>query len=127
MAADTQILENWCLIHYCTLNGREETKTHWKNELWAHLDNIASKHIKGKDSGDTKRKAIIEAFEIEDLTDVELCANKIMRKFLTEKIDITQDGLLRLANGFVSDVCRMITAIVEGFEGNAIHDYIETI
>ena len=28
-----QIVENWCLIHYCTLTGRVQTKEHWKKEL----------------------------------------------------------------------------------------------
>lgn len=41
-----QIVENWCLIRYCTLSNRTETKNHWQNELSGHLINIYKMKIK---------------------------------------------------------------------------------
>ena len=37
-----QIIENWCLVKYCTLYDNENrNKYHWKQELKAHLYNIS--------------------------------------------------------------------------------------
>lgn len=41
-----QILENWCLIRYCTLSNREQTKKHWQDELYAHITNLFQIRLK---------------------------------------------------------------------------------
>ena len=47
-ALTNQIIENWCLIKYCTLYDNENrNKNHWKQELRAHLYNIYEMKIKG--------------------------------------------------------------------------------
>ncbi len=32
-----QILTNWCLVHFCSITKRTQTKEHWIGELRGHL------------------------------------------------------------------------------------------
>ena len=39
-----QIIENWCLVHYCTVVGQSEYKKHWTDEL---IDVLATPNNEG--------------------------------------------------------------------------------
>jgi hypothetical protein len=88
-----QIIENWCLIRFCTLSRRTQTKEHWKDELRAHMLNIGGLDIKGNNKVDKRLKAIYEGFNMRDL--IGECSDRIFLyiegKFNKENIDINNN------------------------------------
>lgn len=84
-----QIIENWCLVHYCTLTNRTMTKEHWAKELRTHMTNIALTPIKGNNSADTRKKAIKEGLNVIELfKGPEIINNVIYQKFTDENINV---------------------------------------
>lgn len=85
-----QIIQNWCLVHYCTLINREALKKHWKeDELQTYLTKCASYKIDGNNSVKGRLKALNEVWAERDFaTDVN-CINLIVNtKFRKEHIDV---------------------------------------
>ena len=83
-----QIIENWCLIHYCTLTNRSQTKEHWKDELKAYLKRLIRLSIKNNDFK-TRLKAAKEGFNESDMyVSEELLFSFVKDKFKTEKIEL---------------------------------------
>lgn len=122
-----QILENWMLVRYCTLVGRTETKKHWKSELWTHLNNIATKKIKGKDSDDAKRSAINQALDICDAFEAELNSHKVSPKFYSEGILVDNETKLLIAKDFVNDIPNMVNCILSMHKGFDVDGYLDSI
>lgn len=78
-----QIVENWCLVRYCTLNNQTILKKHWQDELYAHCDNIFKMKI---DSN--KFSAIKESWiKNNELNDFETIKFLIYKKFSKENIN----------------------------------------
>lgn len=87
-----QILENWCLVKYCTLyDPNNRTKNHWKNELGTHMEAILEKQLKGGDAA-SKYKLIkdwvIDSLEI---TTAEKIYLRVKRKFEKENLKLSID------------------------------------
>ena len=57
-----QIIENWCLVHYCTVVGQSEYKKHWTDELKGYLKRISRTGIKSSNDFDSRRKCVLQAF-----------------------------------------------------------------
>ena len=87
-----QIIENWCLVKYCTLYDNEnKNKYHWKQELKAHLYNIYEMKIKGGNAK-TKYNLIYEIiYDKKEITASSKIASIIRIKFRTENIIINND------------------------------------
>lgn len=121
-----QILENWCLVHFCTLSGRIQTKEHWKDELRAHMLNIGGLDIKGNNKVNKRLKAIYEGFEIRDLLGE--CSERIFLyiegKFKKENIDTNNN----IVEQVVSDCNNAMKDIALAMaQPTTIKEYIETI
>ena len=86
-----QIIQNWCLVHYCTLTNRERLKKHWKeDELQTHLMKCAGLNIQGNNSLKARIKALNEVWTERDFNSNVNTINLIVNtKFRHEKIDIT--------------------------------------
>lgn len=84
-----QILENWCLVHYCTIIGRTEYKIHWSDELRGHLLTISRFSIKGNDSVESRMKVLQELWEENDYNQVQFLNMTVASKFIKEGIDIS--------------------------------------
>lgn len=86
-----QIIQNWCLVHYCTLVNREQLKKHWKeDELQTHLMKCASYNIQGNNSSKARAKALNELWSERDFNSNLNTINLIVNmKFRQEKIDVT--------------------------------------
>lgn len=82
-----QLLENWCLIHYSKLSGKNETLIkHWEDELSAHIDNICKMNL-NFDKKTAIKEVLYKTMELNNNTDNSLI-NKIAKKFYEENIDI---------------------------------------
>lgn len=122
-----QIIENWCLIKYCTLYDNENrNKNHWKQELRAHLYNIYEMKIKGGNTT-TKYNLISEIiYDKKEITTSSKIASIIRLKFRTENIIIHND---------VCDLCiENLKYIIELISNNEnddntdkIYDYVEQL
>ena len=83
-----QIFENWCLVHYCTLTGRTETKNHWKNdELRSYLTRCAKFKMQGNDSYKSRHKALEEIWRDFEYWDIETMDDLVSGKFFLENIE----------------------------------------
>ena len=115
-----QIIENWCLIKYCTLYDNEnKNKYHWKQELMAHLYNIYEMKLKG---GNAKTKNNL----ISEITTSSKISSIIRIKFRNENIPIQKD---------ICDLCienlNYIIELVSNDENDdntdKIYDYVEQL
>lgn len=122
-----QIIENWCLVRYCTIVGRTTLKEHWQNELYAHMANIGQDTIKGNKSYETKYKAIADGFEMKDLFDgPEKIFDIIYKKFTIEKIDVKSDEVVQTINDCSNSLDAIINAMAD-FGAVKLDDYIKSI
>lgn len=122
-----QIIENWCLVHYCTLIGRTQTKDHWSNELSTHMVNIGSSSIKGNNSINTRITALMEGFGKENLpSNHEIIIKIIANKFKKEGFDPNSKEVIKCSVDCHEAINDIITVIAEGDAGN-INQYIKTI
>ena len=98
-----QIVENWCLIRYCTLCEQSHnykvsprTKIHWMRELQAMMFNISNLPEKCPDIDDI----ILEVYKKNKIKSSSDVLSKIKRKFNKENIK-DKDGLVeQSANDF---------------------------
>lgn len=106
-----QIAENWCLIHYCSLNNNSQTDCleHWKDELKAACKNAAITKIKGNDSVESRYKAIHKVFDDLELnSDVSIIDELIVDKFVKEQINTKNTCYQQTLNDFMKscdDIC----------------------
>lgn len=122
-----QIIENWCLVHYCTIVGRTELKEHWQTELYAHMSNIGQDSIKGNKSLETKRKAIIEGFDVRDLFNgQDKIFDIIYKKFSLEGIDVKSKEVVQTINDCVNSLDTIIDEIAD-YGAVKLDDYINSI
>lgn len=83
-----QIVENWCLIHYCTLYDKDnKNKSHWKQELKSYCKKLLRSVVKVNKLKATQ-DAMIEMLELDNQKIVEVT---IADKFEKENFEIKQD------------------------------------
>lgn len=126
-ALTNQIIENWCLIKYCSLYDKNNTnKYHWKQELKAHLYNIYEMKIKGGNAK-TKYNLISEIiYAKKEITTSSKISSIIRIKFRKENIIIHND---------ICDSCiENLKYIIELISNNEnddntdkIYDYVEQL
>lgn len=126
-ALTNQIIENWCLIKYCTLYDNENrNKNHWKQELRAHLYNIYEMKIKGGNAT-AKYNLISEIiFDKREITTTNKISLIIRNKFRIENIPIKFD----ICSYCIEDLQEIITLVSnkENEENSdKIYDYVEQL
>lgn len=83
-----QIVENWCLIRYCTLYDKDnKNKAHWKQELKSYCKKLLRSVVKVNKLKATQ-DAMIEMLELDNQKIVEVT---IADKFEKENFEIKQD------------------------------------
>lgn len=122
-----QIIENWCLIKYCSLYDKNNTnKYHWKQELKAHLYNIYEMKIKG---GDVKTKYNLVSeiiYDKKEITTSSKISSIIRIKFRKENIIIHND----ICNSCIENLNYIITLISNDENDDntdKIYDYVEQL
>lgn len=122
-----QIIENWCLVHYCTVTNRTDTKKHWKDELFAHMDNVSKNTIKKNNSLENRKKAFTEAFDYNDLfTSSDRIVRLTLRKFMNEGIDTKSEEYLKCVNDCFNSINDIIDVLSDG-DVYKIGEYIDSI
>lgn len=122
-----QIIEDWCLVKYCTLyDNININKNHWQKELRAHILNIYNRQLKGGDN--SAKFKLIEDVIIDKLEIT--TANKINRiikaKFRDENLNITSE----LCNCCIEELYTIMQLMsnkdnTENFE--KIFDYVDNL
>lgn len=122
-----QIIENWCLAHYCTITGRSQLKEHWKGELYVHMNNVSKKVIKANNTYDIRLKAITEGFDWNNLFDgAERINRLICVKFKTEGIDMTTKEYEQCVGDCFNSLQEIIDVMAR-FDPLSIEEYIGKI
>jgi hypothetical protein len=117
----TQIIENWCLIHYCSLTNRTETKKHWGDELSAHIDNLRDMTIKTSKKRATEQE-YLDNLELDNPIKIK---HIIKNKFKKENIDITTDVYEKVCDDFASYGIHEIIDIICMNYSDENDDYID--
>ena len=87
-----QIIENWCLVKYCSLYDTNNiNKNHWVNELTALMYNILKRQLKngGEDAKLQLLKSV--AYDQKEYTTAVAIKKCIRFKFKKENIQITDE------------------------------------
>lgn len=90
-----QLLENWCLVRYCSLIGQEQYKKHWSDELRGHMLSMSRLSMKGNDSIEARKKVFEEVWDDEDYNNPQLLTMVIANKFINEGIDVNSESVTR--------------------------------
>ena len=86
-----QVIINWCLVHYCTIIGRTQSKEHWKDELRGHIFGISSLSIKENDGVKKRLKVLSEIWAEDDYDKPKNLTLKVCNKFIKEQINIDSE------------------------------------
>lgn len=123
-----QILENWCLIRYSTLTGeRQEVKRHWKCELRAHINNIASIKLKNGNSKLTKQNALYTLWNMYDWdTDENCIARRLCAKFDEENLPTNGEAFARVVEDFKNE-SKALVGILTSDSNLEVMEYIDSI
>ena len=124
-----QILENWCLIRYCTLRkNMEDLKKHWMSELKGHLLSVMRFKLKGDDKYETRLKVIKEIWNEYEYFNTYNLDITIRHKFEEENVDTINDTFY---NEVIKDCIEYgnedLIEIIAMRDANEIYDYINTI
>lgn len=126
-ALTNQIIENWCLIKYCSLYDKTNTnKYHWKQELKAHLYNIYEMKIKGGNAK-TKYNLISEIiYDKKEITTSSKISSIIRIKFRNENIIIHND-ICDLCIDNLNYIIELISNNENDDNTDKIYDYVEQL
>lgn len=126
-ALTNQIIENWCLVTYCSLYDKNNTnKNYWKQELKAHLYNIYEMKIKGGNAK-TKYNLISEIiYDKKEITTSSKIASIIRVKFRTENIIIYND-ICDLCIENLKHIIELISNNENDDNTDKIYDYVEQL
>ena len=111
-----QIVENWCLIHYCTLYDiDDENKNHWKQELCAHCKKLLRSLAKVNKLKVTQY-AMIDMLELDDAKQIEAI---IADKFREEHFELVSD----ICDDFVNiGLHKIIYLVSQNFSNNTYQE-----
>lgn len=103
-----QIIENWCLVRYCSLYDKNNINiNHWRRELQSHLFNIFEMSIKGGNYN-SKYNLISEIiFNKREITTSNKISLIIRNKFRIEGIVIKSD----ICEGCLENLKELISLI----------------
>ena len=122
-----QIIENWCLVKYCTLYDPDNrTKHHWQDELETHLIHIFEKRLKFGDA-ESKYKVIrdwvIDTLEINTARRIEM----IMRVKLRKENITMPNYIYELCINELNVILKLISDKYTDNNFDKIIDYIEKL
>ena len=122
-----QIIENWCLVKYCSLyDNNNINKHHWKQELKAHLYNIYEMKLKGGNAK-TKYNLISEIiYDKKEITTSSKISSIIRIKFRTENINIYKD-ICDLCIDNLNYIIELISNNENDNNTDKIYDYVEQL
>ena len=111
-----QVLENWCLVHYCTIIGQTQYKKHWSEELRGHLITVSRLSI----------KVLQEIWDENDFNDAKYLNLTVVNKFLIENFDVKCAEYGQTLEDCINSTQYIFNAILSRNQ-DVIIDYINTI
>lgn len=127
MNLSQQILENWCLIRYSRLIGREEYVTHWKHELRGHLLTLARLKINKNNTLAKRYKTILRVWQdLEYTQDVQVINKTVNNKFKKEHFDTSSQEYHQTLYDCMVASTDIVNVLANG-EIEQIDSYIESL
>lgn len=120
-----QLIENWCLLRYSTLNGKLQEHNHWLKELRAHILNLAKMDIKVD-----KKKATTEVLIYgEEANNPKQVIWLISHKWGDEGFDIDSNLTEEVVDDFVEyGIYELIDIICKKrLSNNELNEYLNNI
>lgn len=121
-----QILENWCLVRYCSLTQASNTKNHWKGELCGHFLTASRLSVKGNNSQKARLKVLSEIWQENDYDKINVLNMTVINKFFIEEIDTSSQIYKQVLNDCLN-AKQNIFSVILSKDINSIKSYIETI
>lgn len=123
-----QIVENWCLVRYCTLSGdKQNLKNHWMKELAAHMNNIRQMKLKTSNNKNTKANALFSLWNRRDIdTDEGTIHSHIAFKFQEENIPTEGDIYAQVIQDFKNATTDIVNVLTEDSPAKILN-YVKTI
>lgn len=107
-----QLLENWCLVRYCSLIEQEQYKKHWSDELRGYMLSMSRLSMKGNDSIQARQKVFEEVWTEEDHDNPQLLTMTIANKFIKEGIDVNSETVVNCIMDCISAKSTIIEVIL---------------
>lgn len=121
-----QILTNWCLVRHCSLTGKNENlKHHWQTELLAHMLSLSAISLKGNNSAEARRKAIMEVLDDQDVQIPNTLDLIVSGKFFSEDIQTDTDEYNQTLSDCIKSLGDIVDAILSK-DKMTILQYVKT-
>lgn len=117
-----QLVEDWCLIRYCTLSKRTQTKRHWQNELYGYIDSILDYKLKAGNKKECSEFVIIDEYEFNNTDNV---YNSMKRKIKKENIDRNDSNIKQACKDFADFGVHELIDIISMNDTDENFDYID--
>lgn len=122
-----QILENWCLVRYCSIVGGIVTKNHWVNELRGYLVGASRYIVKKNDSIRTRRKVLDEIWDENDYSIPKILNMTVINKMFDESaIDTESEEYKQTITDCINAKQDIFNAILLR-DAQSIKEYVEQI
>lgn len=121
-----QIIENWCLVHYCNLTQNTQYKNHWIGELKGHLRTCARFGIKPTDNYKNRLSAINNVIDDNDFENPKIINFVISTKFEKENISI-KDNIYQYILGDCSREINTIADVIASQSMEKIDEYTKKL
>lgn len=104
---DEQILQNWCLVHYCNEKDRtNECSDHWKTELLSYLKRLTNKKLKITNKLKLIKSILIEKEEFDTYLQVyKVIHNKMLKENIS---DDNIEWMCKEVIKHIDDICVLI-------------------
>lgn len=127
MDLSQQVIENWCLVRYARLVGKNDCIAHWKGELRGHLLTLARLKINSNNSYKKRFKTILRVWQsLEYTNDVEVINKTINNKFQKEHFDTSGKEYQQILHDCMLASSDIINTLAKG-EISDIDSYLETL
>ena len=123
----SQIIINWCLVHYCTLFGDvNRCKEHWCGELRGHILTAARYNLKGEKTSEDKEQAIREVWNDNDYFLPKTIEYVIYNKFKKEGLDTSGVVFVQVIADCINSFNDIIRLVSHG-DIREISDYVDSL
>lgn len=117
-----QLIENWCLIRYCTLSGRTQTKNHWQNELYNYVKSLQDMTLKTKGKKYASEEVLIEWAELDNEDHIYKIFKRKARK---ENLDLNDPNIKQACKDFAKFGVYELIDIISMNDTDENFDYID--
>lgn len=109
-----QLVENWCLVSYCRLSGKNiRNKNHWQSELYAIIKAMASYRTARGNKAEVREKALYSIFSMLEIDRDEQAVNLLIyKKFYDENLPTEGEIYNAVIHDFISSIREIVNVIL---------------